>query len=103
MSASVVLLHFTSALGRGCVETRYTAVPRNIDVSERAVFDYFHVRKGERTPENEMDARFHTASVVSGRSGSRMTREIVDGELQRKKADGARTGPGGALLSGASF
>jgi putative addiction module component (TIGR02574 family) len=31
--------------------------------------------------------------VVSGRSGPRMMREIIDGELQRKKADGARTGP----------
>jgi hypothetical protein len=50
------------------VKTRCAAVPRNIDLSERAVFDYFRVRKGERTPENEMDVRFHTASARSGHS-----------------------------------
>ena len=54
------------ALGRGCVKTRSTAVSRNIDLSERAVFDYFRVWKGERTPENDMDVRFHTASAARG-------------------------------------
>jgi hypothetical protein len=52
-----------TAVDRGCVKTRRRAAPRNIDPSERAVFDYFRVRKGERTPENEMDVRFHTAST----------------------------------------
>jgi hypothetical protein len=55
-----------TAQGRGCVKTRCATVLRNIDLSERAVFDYFRVRKGERTPEHEMDVRFHTASVGSG-------------------------------------
>ncbi len=50
-----------SATGRGCVKTRSTAVSRNIDLSERAVFDYFRVRKGKKTPENEMGVCFHTA------------------------------------------
>src|SRR6266446_513907 len=58
----------TSALGRGRVKTRSTAVSRNIDLSERAVFDSFRVRKGKKTPENEMGVCFHTASVDLSRS-----------------------------------
>jgi hypothetical protein len=57
-----------TAVDRGCVKTRRRPVSRNIDLSERAVFDYFRVGRGERTPENEMSVCFHTASTRSRRS-----------------------------------
>lgn len=57
----------TSASDRGCVETRWASIARNIDLSERAVFDYFRARMGQRTPENEIAVRFHTASTPSSR------------------------------------
>jgi hypothetical protein len=83
---------------RGCVKTRCTRVRRNIDLSERAVFDYFRARKGERTPENEMDARFHTASTHRGRcrrAGSRFqprSRLPVPRPRWRDKQQGPKAG-----------
>jgi hypothetical protein len=39
-------------------ENSQSAISRNIDLSERAVFDYFRARKGKKTPENEMAVCF---------------------------------------------
>src|SRR5215831_2811349 len=54
-----------SALGRGCVKTHFARTSRQIDLSERAVFNYFQGRKGQTTPQTEIASRFHTASTHS--------------------------------------
>jgi hypothetical protein len=59
-----------TTIDRGCAKTHRAEAPSNIDLSERAVFDYFSVRKGKRTPETETAVRFHTASSQSSRSDS---------------------------------
>ena len=54
-----------SILGRGCVKTQNGARSQKIGFPERAVFDYFGLGNGWKTPEIEIAMRFHTASVVS--------------------------------------
>src|SRR5213592_3248551 len=53
-----------SATDRGRVKTHCAGTPCKIDLSERAVFNYFRVRKGKRTPETEIASRFYTASIL---------------------------------------
>jgi hypothetical protein len=56
-----------SASDRGCVKTQCEGASQKIDLSERAVFDYFRLGKGVKPPENETAMCFHTASTQSGR------------------------------------
>ena len=54
-----------AAHGRGCVKTQQKPMLRKIDLSERAVFDYFGCGNGSTTPQIEIGPRFYTASVDS--------------------------------------
>ncbi len=56
-----------SAQGRGCVKTQNGTCSQNIGLPKRAVFDYFWLGIGRKTPEFEIELSFYTASVDSRR------------------------------------
>jgi len=53
---------------RGCVKTQNGTCSQNIGLPKRAVFDYFWLGIGRKTPEFEIALSFYTASARSGRS-----------------------------------
>jgi hypothetical protein len=59
------------------VKTHIARISLKIDLSERAVFNYFRVGKGQMTLETEMASRFHTASVATCRLKAKVSGPVA--------------------------
>jgi len=80
-----------SALGRGCVKTQNGTYSQNIGLPKRAVFDYFWLGIGRKTPEFEIELSFYTASANSRHSRQLTNRGLAfrNSHHQERVPDGA--------------
>src|SRR5258708_39435725 len=67
-----------SVIGQGCVKTQNGTCSQNIGLPKRAVFDYFWLGIGRKTPEFEIALSFYTASADSRRVGKRPKADMRD-------------------------
>jgi hypothetical protein len=58
-----------AATGRGCVKTQNGTCSQNIGLPKRAVFDYFWLGIGRKTPEFEIALSFYTVSASTPQGG----------------------------------